>query len=243
MTPSPPRRPIVGNVGPVVSWSSPEPPSILAAPRRPVLVVVVASAVVLLGFGARYAGESKGNWLDHSIRTVLGEWIAVPRGLARFVIGLADPVPIVVLVAVLAGLGLVLGRRRLALLAVLGPALTGGVTSVLKPVIGRTLKGDLAYPSGHLGGATAVALVAGLLLVSVLGLRGWAALALVAGLTALVSGGMAVAMTVVNYHYPTDAVGGFCTAVSVVLGLALLLERWPPRISGTTGNRQGHLSE
>ena len=38
---------------------------------------------------------------------------------------------------------------------------------------------------------------------------------------------MAVAVTVVNYHYPTDAVGGFCTAVSVVLGLALLLERWP----------------
>ena len=41
--------------------------------------------------------------------------------LARFVIGLADPVPIAVLVAVLAGLCLLLGRRRLAVLAVLGP--------------------------------------------------------------------------------------------------------------------------
>jgi hypothetical protein len=48
----------------------------------------------------------------------------------------------------------------------------------------------------------------------------------VTALTASVSGAMAVAMTVTNYHYLTDAVGGFCVAVSVVLGLALLLDRW-----------------
>jgi membrane-associated phospholipid phosphatase len=144
------------------------------------------------------------------------------------VIELMDPVPLVVIIVLLATVCLVLGRRRLAVLAVVGPALTGVATTVLKEVVGRTKNGDLAYPSGHGGAATAVALVAGLLLVSVIRVRLWAAVGLVAGLTVLVGGGMAVAMTLTNYHYLTDTLGGFCAAVAVVLGLALLLERGAP---------------
>jgi membrane-associated phospholipid phosphatase len=227
----------------MVSWISPEPPSVPVGGRRPVLGLVVVSALVMLAFGARYAGESQGRWLDHSTRSVLDDWTPLPRSLARLVIGVGDPMSVAVLVAVLAGLCLLLGRRRLAVLAVLGPTMTGVLTTLLKPMIGRTLKGDLAYPSGHLGGATSLALVAGLLLVSVLGVAGWAAVAVVAGLTAVVGGGMAVAVTVVNYHYPTDAVGGFCTAVSVVLGLALLLERWPAEKFRSRRNRRRRSSD
>ncbi len=32
-------------------------------------------------------------------------------------------------------------------------------------------------------------------------------------------------MIATNAHYPTDTVGGFCTAVVAVLGTALLLDR------------------
>jgi len=41
-----------------------------------------------------------------------------------------------------------------------------------------------------------------------------------------------VAMTVTNYHYWTDAVGGFFVAVAVVLGLAVLIDARPSRRSG-----------
>jgi undecaprenyl-diphosphatase len=36
---------------------------------------------------------------------------------------------------------------------------------------------------------------------------------------------MAVALIVRDWHYPTDTIGGFCTAVAVVLGTALLIDR------------------
>jgi membrane-associated phospholipid phosphatase len=123
-----------------------------------------------------------------------------------------------------------LRRLRLAGLAVGGPVLTGVATTMLKPVFGRTENGgEPVYPSGHMGAATALALVAALLLVSVIHFAPWLEVVLVTAITALVGAGMALAMTVTRYHYLTDAVGGFCTAVAVVLGMALLLDRAPPR--------------
>ena len=50
--------------------------------------------------------------------------------------------------------------------------------------------------------------------------------ALLAAGALLTGGAMAVALVIGRFHYPTDAVGGFCMAVTVVLGTALLLERW-----------------
>ncbi len=89
------------------------------------------------------------------------------------VISVYDPVPLAIMIVVLAGLCLALGRRRLAVLAVAGPVLTGVATTVVKPVIERTKNGDLSYPSGHMGSAVAVAIVVALLLVSLLGARRW----------------------------------------------------------------------
>jgi undecaprenyl-diphosphatase len=93
----------------------------------------------------------------------------------------------------------------------------------------------LAYPSGHTGGATALGVVAALLLITVLRpATGTSALLLSAG--ALTSGGaMALALVSDRIHYPTDTVGGFCVAVAVVLTSALVIERLPralPRWGG-----------
>lgn len=49
-------------------------------------------------------------------------------------------------------------------------------------------------------------------------------MALVAAGALLAGGIVGVAMVVVGVHYPTDTIGGFCTAVVVVLGLALAIE-------------------
>jgi undecaprenyl-diphosphatase len=108
-----------------------------------------------------------------------------------------------------------------------GPGLTGVATTTLKPLVGRTIDGGLAFPSGHTGGATALGVVAALLLITVLRpATGTSALLLSAG--ALVSGGaMALALVSDRVHYPTDTVGGFCVAVAVVLASALVIERLP----------------
>jgi len=102
----------------------------------------------------------------------------------------------------------------------MGPVLTGVVTTIAKPVIERTKNGDLSYPSGHMGSAVAVAVVVSLLLVSVFGARRWV-VALAVLVPILWGSAVGLAMTVTYYHYWTDAIGGFCVAVAVVL-----LVRW-----------------
>lgn len=74
---------------------------------------------------------------------------------------------------------------------------------------------------------------------SVVRLRPRSEVAVVAMITALVGAGVAFAMTVTGYHYLTDAVGGFCLAVAVVLGLAGAIERLPPRIGSVDAVRVG----
>jgi undecaprenyl-diphosphatase len=50
--------------------------------------------------------------------------------------------------------------------------------------------------------------------------------AVLVGLAALGAGlAMAVTLTVLDIHYPTDTIGGFGTAVAVVLAAALVLDR------------------
>jgi membrane-associated phospholipid phosphatase len=204
--------------------------------HRAALVVVAFSWLVVAALGLRYAGEDEPRWLDKwALIVVHGRFAGAPSP-ARWIIGLADPLPLAVIATALAVLCLLAGRRRLAVLALVGPVATGLATVVLKPLIDRTKDGDLAYPSGHTGTATALALVAGLLLVAVLHLHRWAAAALVTAVTVAEGAAMSLAMTLTDYHYLTDTVGGFCTAVSIVLGLALLLDR-RSETAGTTPQR------
>jgi undecaprenyl-diphosphatase len=196
------------------------PPSL----RAPAAVVSVLALLVLAVFAARYADDSSAGRLDRHVERLVG---ATDDGLPRAVIVLGNPATVVVLAVLLAGIALALGHRRLAVLAIVGPGLTGVATTALKPVVGRTIEGGLAYPSGHTGGATALGVVAALLLIAVFRTRaGAGALLLAAG--ALVSGGaMALALVAGRVHYPTDTVGGFCVAVAVVLTCALVIERCP----------------
>ncbi len=213
--------------------------SLPAAVRRPALLAVAVAASVTTALGVRYAGETYPRWLDQTGLALARDWFPIPRRLAYAVIGLFDPVPLAVLVVVLVGVCLALGRRRLAVLVVAGPVAAGVATTVLKPVVDRTKDGDLAYPSGHMAAATALAVVAALLLVGVAGVRGWRAVAVLTTVPVLTGGTVGLAMTVTGYHYLTDAVGGFCIGVATVLGLALLIDRWPPRRATTgTGDQQ-----
>jgi undecaprenyl-diphosphatase len=110
-------------------------------------------------------------------------------------------------------------------LAVVGPGLTGVCTTLLKPALGRTLEGGFAFPSGHTGGATSLGLVLALVVISLLRAGRGGGLAILAAGGLVVGGGVGAAMIASNLHYPTDTLGGFCTAVAVVCGAALVLDR------------------
>ena len=91
--------------------------------------------------------------------------------MSLIVQGLADPIPAAVLMLLLAATCWRLGRRRLALLAVAGPAAADVVVIVMKPLVGRTIhEGNLSYPSTHAAQITAFILVIALLVLSRLSL-------------------------------------------------------------------------
>lgn len=195
--------------------------------RRPAKVAVALAALVVGVLAARYAGGSQAGRLDTHIEALVDALTPVKGSEVSDLVILGDPLPVIMAAFALAGICLILGRYRLAALAIIGPGLTGVATTMIKPLIGRTIEGGgFIYPSSHAGAATALGLVAALLLVNVLRPGPWVSAALLAAGALMAGGSMAVAVVAGRFHYPTDAAGGFCTAVVVVLGTALLLERW-----------------
>jgi membrane-associated phospholipid phosphatase len=208
-----------------VTAIAPRPDRALLPPglRAPAAAVSVLALLVFGFFAARYADDSTAGRLDRRVERIVGQGISLPDAVVFF----GNPITVIVFSVLFAGVALALGHRRLAVLAIVGPGLTGVATTALKPLVGRTIDGGLAFPSGHTGGATALGVVAALLLIAALRTAtGVSALLIAAG--ALLSGGlMALALVDERIHYPTDTVGGFCVAVAVVLTCAHTIERWP----------------
>ena len=176
--------------------------------RRPVALVVAVAAAVFAVLAVRYAGTSAAGagrrrgstpWSIRSASHTVG-WSGTPWRSARRRRWSRSR-------SLLAAICLLLGRRRLAVLAVVGPGLTGVCTTLLKPALGRTIDGGFAFPSGHTGGATSLGLVAALLVISLLRPGRSGALAILAAGALVVGGGVGAAMVASNAHYPTDTIG------------------------------------
>ena len=193
--------------------------------RRPLILAVALAAVVFTVLAVRYAGTSGAGAFDAPLGALLVSFGVAHHRIAHFTAALGSPFSVITLALLLATLSYRLDRRRLAVLAVLGPGVTGVLTTVLKPVLGRTIGDGFAYPSGHTGGATALGLVAALLVISLIRPGRAAGTAIVAASGVLCGGVVGSAMVAIGAHYPTDVVGGFCTAVAVVCGAALAIDR------------------
>ena len=74
------------------------------------------------------------------------------------------------------------------------------------------------------GGATSLALVVALLVAAVLGIGAGTTLVLAAVCAVGAGGAVGTGMVLRGEHYPTDVVGGFCTAVAAVLVVALVID-------------------
>ncbi len=150
------------------------------------------------------------------------------RGALVRIVKLGDPL-VLVLGTLLASV-LAFRRDRLRALACLvGPPLAAVLVELaLKPLVGRHFEGVLSYPSGNV---TNVAAVATALTLASPGR--WRLVAAVLGAAATVA--MAVAVTGLRWHFPTDALGGAVFGVGVVLlvdGVLHLREvdRWLPAV-------------
>ncbi|MFE9406599.1 phosphatase PAP2 family protein [Streptomyces sp. NPDC006530] len=201
--------------------------AILPAPLRAWLAIVtVLAAVVVVLLGVLYSGHDSPGGLDLWARSLADDVSPSWRQVALALDSLGEPTGSAVLVAgALAGCLLVRSSRA-AVFIVVGVGATVGAATLGKHLVGRTIHGgNLSYPSGHTAFLTALALMAALLAAGRIGLGRAAGTLLVGGVTLVAGAAMGWAQVALGAHYPTDVLGGWCTALVVVPVAGLLVDR------------------
>lgn len=209
------------------SVSAVSPPSL----RARLGLIAALAALVVVGLGVRYAGDSGPGTVDARIWAALDGMGPSWRSIALAADFLGEPAAAATLVVALVTGCLLLRHPRAAVLVVGGVGTTVGTATLLKSLVGRTIHGDnLSYPSGHTAFATALALVVALPVTGRLGLGRTAGTSLVLA-AALVAGAvMGWAQVALGAHYPTDVLGGWCTALAVIPATAWLVDRTTDRL-------------
>ncbi|MER5931804.1 phosphatase PAP2 family protein [Streptomyces sp. NPDC002054] len=190
-------------------------------------MVAALAALVVVVLGVLYAGDSRPGRVDERVGAVVDGVRPAPwRHVALATDFLGEPAGAAALVAVTVAGCLLLRHPRAAVLLVVGAGLTVGTTTLLKPLAGRTINGGyLSYPSGHTAFLTVFALVVALLATGRLGLGRTAGTMLVLAAALVAGAAMGWAQVALGAHYPTDALGGWCTALAVTPATAWLVDR------------------
>ncbi|WBB61716.1 phosphatase PAP2 family protein [Streptomyces sp. WMMC500] len=188
------------------------PVAVLATLVVAVLGILVAGdggdGAVDLWLGPAEAGA--GPWRDVALAV---DFWGEPAGAAALVVGAVTGC-------------LALRRPRAAVLFVAGTGAAVAATTLLKPLVGRTIHGDnLSYPSGHTAFVTACALVLAMLATGRPGVGRTACAAVVLGAALVAGAAMGWAQVALGAHHPTDVVGGWCTAAAVIPATAWLIDR------------------
>lgn len=215
---------LVTELQPSVALVSGAAPLVPRRIRRSATALAVACALVLVALVARYRDTDAAGQLDVAAMSRIQDLLVNHSQELWLIVRLGHPVPIFVMAVLLASVFLATRRPRLAVLAFAGPGATGIVTTVLQPLVGRTLEGDFSLPSGHTGVATAISAVAALAVIGSVRTRLIPVAAVAAAAVFGVGTVMGIALIANGLHYPTDVVAGFCTALAVVLVLGLGLD-------------------
>lgn len=191
-------------------------------------VLLAVSCVFVTGLlGARYLGESEGGWLDQHAYLAIGKVFAGQEWLLHVMATPSEPIPVALMVTTVAVVAAVRRRPGVVALIIVGPVAAVVLASViLKPLFGRTHGGGLVFPSGHTASLVSVLTVLTLLAVATSNRRRRAIMVAVALAGSLVlTVALVTALVGLRYHYFTDTVGGFCSAVATVLVVAHLIDR------------------
>ena len=207
------------------------PAALPAVLRAPLAMTAALATAVLVALGILHFHDSGLTGIDAAVLPSI-DGVQPPWRYVALVFDFGgEPLGSTILVALIAVVCFLVHRIRAAVVTVLGVVVTVAVTTVLKPIVGRTIHGEfLSYPSGHTALATALALVIALLLADRLGLGRAAAVVLVLGLALVAGVAMGWAEVALGAHYPTDAVGGFCAALAAVPATAWLVDRVAERL-------------
>ncbi|MDX3225350.1 phosphatase PAP2 family protein [Streptomyces sp. ME19-01-6] len=207
-------------------------PAVLPPSLRAWLGLIAAlAALVVVVLGALYAGHSRPGmvdaWIQRAVDGVRSPW----RHVALATDFLGEPAGAATLVVSAVTGCLLLRRPRAAVLIVVGVGMAVGTATLLKSLVGRTIHdGNLSYPSGHTAFLTALALVMALLATGRLGLGRTAGTSLVLGAALVAGAAMGWAQVALGAHYPTDVLGGWCTALAVIPATAWLIDRMADRL-------------
>ncbi|MEU7072167.1 phosphatase PAP2 family protein [Streptomyces narbonensis] len=192
--------------------------------------VAALAALTVVVLGVLYAGDSGPGAVDARIGAAVDGTGPRWRQAAPAMDFLGEPLGAAMLVAAAVTGCMALRRPRAAVLFVAGTGLGVVATKLLKPVVARTIHGEnLSFPSGHTAFLTAFVLVLALVVAGRLGLGGPAGAALVLAAALLAGGAMGWAQVFLGAHYPTDTLGGFCTALALVPATAWLVDRTADR--------------
>ncbi|MDX2932755.1 phosphatase PAP2 family protein [Streptomyces ipomoeae] len=201
--------------------------------------IAALAALVVVVLGVLYAGHSRPGRVDRWIIQPTADSVRPPwRRVALAVDFLGEPVGAATLVVAAVTGCLLLRRPRAAVLVVAGAAMTVGTATLLKHLVGRTIHGDgnLSYPSGHTAFLTALALIVALLATGRLGLGRTAGTSLVLAAALVAGAAMGWAQVALGAHYPTDVLGGWCTALAVIPATAWLVDRLVDRVADRTAD-------
>ncbi len=225
MTPHPRRQPQSGTSLPVQLLPVQLVPPLLRGRLWTLIVPCVLTLGVLCW---KLADLRTTTAVDAAVDPRLAYHFRGQRQVFEAVITLGDPVNVVLASVALAGLCLLMGARRAALLSLVGPPLAGALVEwVLKPLVDRRYLDGLVFPSGHTAGTSAIAVVLVLLLLPGGALRNLAApvRVLLWYASAVFSAGVGLGLVILRFHYITDVIGGAAVAVTVILAFAWTLDR------------------
>ncbi|MFD0417358.1 phosphatase PAP2 family protein [Streptomyces sp. NPDC127108] len=218
------------------------PPSL----RASLGLIAALAALVLVTVGVLYAGHSEPGAVDRWIIEPTADSVRPPwRNVALATDFWGEPAGAALLVMAAVTGCLLLRRPRAAVLVVVGPGLAVTATTLIKHLVGRTIHGadNLSYPSGHTAFLTALALALALLATGLRGLDRTAGTLLVLAAALVAGAAMGWAQVALVAHYPTDVLGGWCTALVVVPAAAWLVDRTADRLGDRTadaGQRTGN---
>ncbi|MGC0336127.1 phosphatase PAP2 family protein [Streptomyces sp. SLBN-8D4] len=208
---------------------------VLPSPLRARLgLVAVLAALVVAGLAVLYAGHSRPGAVDSWIVPPTADSVRPPlRYVAETLDFLGEPAGSAMVVLAAVTVCLLLGRPRAGVLMVAGAGLAVGTATLLKHLVGRTIHGpdNLSYPSGHTAFFTALAFAAALLATDRLGLGGTAGTSLVLAAALVAGATMGWAQVALGAHYPTDVLGGWCTALAVTPATSWLVDRIADRLA------------
>jgi membrane-associated phospholipid phosphatase len=202
-------------------------PLLPPAARRVAAALVAICVAVTAFLGVWFAGQTRAGWLDGAVDGRIRAALGGHTGALDRLAALGNPIPVNAMAAALLLACLATRRWRGAVLvAVAAPAAQALSELLLKPAVGRTLRGALSYPSGTATGMFAVAATFAVLLAVPARPPIPAAARLLLALAALgIAAAVSLALVGLGAHYFTDTVGGASVATAVVVATALGLDK------------------